>query len=91
MYAISFDPQPTMKVNIHNQCSHFKLTNQVSFSTSETLNEYFAWEVEAGTMLSVDLEPPLSVFEGVLAYTLKREDVESIVQFVSTHIQLFIV
>jgi hypothetical protein len=39
MHTISFEFKPTMKVNIHNQCSEFKLTNQEYFDSDITDDE----------------------------------------------------
>jgi hypothetical protein len=91
IYTISTEPQPTMKVNIRNQYSDFKLTDRGFFSTSESWYGYPNWEVNTGNMISVGFKPSLSVFEGALTYVLQRKYVASNEQFRSTHIRLFVV
>jgi hypothetical protein len=82
--------QPTMKVNIYNQCLNFRLTDNIFFSTGGTTNEFPDWKVEAGNMTSFELIYPLAVFEGALSYELQREYVESSERFESTCIRLFV-
>jgi hypothetical protein len=90
MHIISFEYQPTMKVNIYNQCSDFKLIHLKYFSDDTLWDEDPDKEVDAGTATSIDFIPFLSTFEGALMYELRREDVESDDQSESTHI-LFLV
>jgi hypothetical protein len=62
-----------MKVNIHNQCSNFKLKYKGCFTISANINEDPDEEVDAGSMTSIDLEHGLSTFGGVLTYELQRK------------------
>jgi hypothetical protein len=78
MHTISIIPQSTMKLNIHNQCSDFKLTDNGYFSNGVHWIKYPIREVDAGSMMSADLIPFLSTFEGVLTHELKKESVKSI-------------
>jgi hypothetical protein len=71
-----------MKVNIHNQCSDFKLGQVGYFNNGVHLNKR-PDEVDAGSMMSTVLTPFLSAFEGVLTYELEKG-------VKSTHIQLFV-
>jgi hypothetical protein len=77
MHTISFEPLPTMKVNIHNQCSGFNLTNGGYFSAGTYWNESPNGEVKSGSTTSADLTPFLSTFGGVLAYRLEEEYAEA--------------
>jgi hypothetical protein len=81
---ISLDFQPTMKVNVHNQCSNFYLKGEKHFSTGIDWDEEPDEEVYAGDTMNVDLVPLLSTFEGLLTYGLKKRGIES------TYIQLFV-
>jgi hypothetical protein len=91
MYIISYLRRPSMKVNIHNLCSDFKLTNRGYFSTGVFLNGHPAQEVEAGRMKSFGFEPSPLVFEGVLAYELERRYTKPGEEFELTHVLLFVV
>jgi hypothetical protein len=91
MYTISLYPLPTIRLNIHNQCSNFKLTNRGFFSIGETWNGYSAWEIDAGSTLSIGFKPSLSVFEGILTYELQRRYAESSERFESTYIRLVVI
>jgi hypothetical protein len=90
IHTIRFAFKPTMKVNIHNQCSDIKLTNQSDFSA------FISWykdpddEVDAGSMTSASLTPQLAAFEGVLTYQLQRKSVKSDDQPESTYTLLFV-
>jgi hypothetical protein len=86
MYTISFERQPTMKVNIHNQCSDFILTKQGNFSHGTNWNSYCNWRVDAGSMMSAALTPLLATSEVALAYKLERKLVRPVNQSESTHI-----
>jgi hypothetical protein len=85
MYTISIDFQPTMKVNIHNQCLDFKLTNRNHFSTSISWNKYTDDEVDAGSMTNANLTPSSATFGGILMYQLQRKGVEHDDQLKSTY------
>jgi hypothetical protein len=76
MHTISFMLQPTMKVNIYNQCSDFELIDRKRFSTGADWNKDSDWRVDTGSMTSADLTPFLSTFEGVLTYRLEKEEVK---------------
>jgi hypothetical protein len=65
-----------MKVNIHNRCSDFDLTDGRYFSIGIDWDKEIDEQVKAGDMMSADLVPFLSAFEGVLIYDLKRKDPE---------------
>jgi hypothetical protein len=62
-----------MKVNIHNQCSGFELTNREYFSNGADWNGCPSRQVKAGNTMSANLIPLLATFESVLAYELKRK------------------
>jgi hypothetical protein len=64
-----------MKLNIHNQCSYFKLINPGCFSTRTSWNRVPDMEVDVGCLMSVDLMPSTAAFEGVLTYQLQRKHV----------------
>jgi hypothetical protein len=83
-YTISVGLESTMQVNIHNQCSDFHLIRGRYFSTGIDWYEEPDEKVYAGDMMSIDLVPLLSTFEGVLTYDLKRKGAES------TYIRLFV-
>jgi hypothetical protein len=91
IHTISFRFQPTMKVNIHNQCSNFKLERRGYFNIGAYYNEKPAEEVDTSSMKSVDLIPFLSTFGGVLTYVLQRKDVKPSDRFESTRIRLLVV
>jgi hypothetical protein len=82
---MSVEPRPTGKVNIHNQCSNFKLTDRKCFSSGADWNDYSAQEIDTGSMMSVEFKSPLAIFEGALMYKLQRENVESDNQSESTY------
>jgi hypothetical protein len=79
-----------MKVNIHNQCSDFKLINRGYFSNGADWDESPAAEVDTGNVMRTDLTPLLSTFEGVLAYELQREHEKSSERSESTYILFFV-
>jgi hypothetical protein len=79
-----------MKINIHNQCPNFKLTNQKNFIASTEWIKEPNVEVDAGSMTSADLKSYLATFEGGLTYQLQRKHVESDDQLESTHTLLCI-
>jgi hypothetical protein len=90
MYTISPDFQPTMKMNIHNQCSDFKLKDKEYFSTGVNWNKRHDDEVDAGSMTSGDSIQLLATFGGVTIYELRRESVESDDQRESAYTLLFV-
>jgi hypothetical protein len=90
MHIISIASQPTMKVNIWNQCLNFKLTDRRGFNNDAYWNKQPDWEIDASSMMYVDLIPFLSTFGGVLTYQLQREDMEFDCQPESTHIRIFV-
>jgi hypothetical protein len=51
MHTISILSEPTMKVNIHNQCSDFKLIDQKYVTTDAIADRH--QQVEAGSMASI--------------------------------------
>lgn len=69
----SAKPQPTMKVNIYNQCSDFRLIGGRYFSNGAYWNKEPIWEVDTGSMMSADLIHFLSTFEGILTYELEKK------------------
>jgi hypothetical protein len=73
-----------MKVDIHNQCLDFKLTDQKCFSHGAYWNRYPVREVEADGVMSVEFKSPLEAFKGAVVYELRRKSAES------TRIQLFV-
>jgi hypothetical protein len=89
-HTISFDPQPTMKVNIHNQCSDFKLTNGRDSSAYVDWNKHATQEVDAGNMTSAVLTSSWAEFEVDLMYRLQRKDAKSDEQLESIHTLLLI-
>jgi hypothetical protein len=76
MQAISLESQPTMEVNIHNQCSNFKLTNQRYFNDFISWNKYADVEVDAGSVTNAALTSFQAEFEGGLMYQLQRKHVK---------------
>jgi hypothetical protein len=73
-----------MKVNIHNQYSNFHLKGERHFNACIDWDEEPAEKVYAGNIMSVDLVPSLSTFEGRLTYDLEKRGVES------TYTRLFV-
>jgi hypothetical protein len=90
MCIISVESQPTMKINIHNQCSDFKLKDERMFSNGLDWNKFPDDEVDAGCMISVDLISPLVAFGGIVMYQIQRKCVRSDDQLESTYTLLFI-
>jgi hypothetical protein len=90
MQTISFVPQPTMKINIHSQCSDFKLTDRRWFNNGADWNKKPDEKVDAGNMMSADLIPFMAAFKGVIMYELQREHVKSDDQPESTHIRFLV-
>jgi hypothetical protein len=91
MHTVSFELlQPTMRVNIHNQSTDFKLTNREYFENYLSWNKYPDVEVDAGSMTSVDLTSIWAVFEGVIMYELHRKCIKSDDQLGSIYASLFI-
>jgi hypothetical protein len=88
IYTISYLPQPTMKVNIHNQCSNFKLQYVGCFSNGAYWDEKPDEELDTDSMISVGLRPFRAVFEGIIMYVLQGKHVESSNQLEPTYILL---
>jgi hypothetical protein len=64
-----------MEVNIHNQCSNFKLTEGECFSGGADWNKCPGRKVKPGNVMSADSVPFLAVFGGVLIYELQGKHV----------------
>jgi hypothetical protein len=79
-----------MKVNIHNQCSGFKLTNGGFFSVGTSWSWYPHTSIDTGDTMSVEFDSFLARFEGVIAYKLQKECTKTNEQPEPTHIRLFI-
>jgi hypothetical protein len=90
IHTISVTCQPTMKMNIHNQCSNFKLTTPNWFKYSVDWNKEPNDEVDAGSTMSVDLTSYWAVSDGNLTYHLQRNCGASDNQLKSTSTLLFI-
>jgi hypothetical protein len=90
MYTISFIPQPTMKVNIHNQCSDFKLIEGEYFIINANYNDKPDREVDTGNMMNVDLIPFLSTFGSGLTYELQSRYDKHGNQRESTHVRFLV-
>jgi hypothetical protein len=73
IHAARFSFQPTMEVIIHNRCLDFKLTNTYWFSIGAAWNVCPNWNVDTGSMMSVDLIPFMAAFKGILTYELQRK------------------
>jgi hypothetical protein len=61
-----------MSVNIHNQCTNFKLTNRKYFSHGLWWDLHLDKEIEAGGTTSADLRTLMEVSEGAIMYQLKK-------------------
>jgi hypothetical protein len=79
-----------MRVNIHNQCSYFKLTYRESFGEGALCNDDSDEDVDTGSMKSVDLIPFRVAFTGALMYELERKHVKTGSRSEPTLILLFI-
>jgi hypothetical protein len=90
IYTISVESQPTMKVNIHNQCLYFRLINRKDFSNSMSWNKYPDVEIDTDSMMNADLTSSWAEFEGGLMYQLKRKRIRSVGQPDLTFTLLFI-
>jgi hypothetical protein len=89
IHIISVERLPTMKVNIHNQCSNFKLELLGYFTNGiADWNVDLVEEVDTGSMTSVDLMPFLAMFGGVIVYEQQRKHVKPGNQTKSTVILL---
>jgi hypothetical protein len=88
MRVASLKLRPTMEVNIHNQCSNFKLVNPLLCALY--MNKFPGVEVDAGSMTSVTLRPSRAIFDGSLTYQLQRKSVKYDGQLKSTYTILFI-
>jgi hypothetical protein len=91
MHTISVKFQPTMKVNIYNQCLNFKLMNRGCFSNGIVQGENLAPEVDTSSMMSVGFRPVPSVFKDVMTYELRRKCVKSSEELDLIHIRFFVV
>jgi hypothetical protein len=89
MCVISGLYQPTMQVNIHNQCSDFKLVNRGYLSDGTAWNGYPYWKVDTDRMMPLDLQVSLATFKGVLTYGLQRK--HSNHRHVYSNIRLFVI
>jgi hypothetical protein len=90
MYTISVEPQPTMKMNIHNQCSDFKLKDKRMFNCGLNWNKGPNDEVDAGSTISAVSISSWAIFEGIMTYRLQRKSIESDDQFESTYTLFFV-
>jgi hypothetical protein len=73
MYTISVKFQPTMKVNIHNQCLDFNLMDRRYLGSGAYWNEHPYWKLDTNNMMSTDMIPFLSTFGGFLTYELEKK------------------
>jgi hypothetical protein len=90
MYTISVKRQPTMKVNIHNQSSDFKLTYQGHFSNGVDWDDDPDEDVDAGSMKKIDLVPLQATLKGILMYSLERRHVKTSNRHEPERIQLLV-
>jgi hypothetical protein len=90
MRTISVESQPTMKVNIHNQCLDLKLIDREYLSIGAICDRDPNLEVDTGNIMSVGFKSSLAAFEGILTYELQRKYAESGDQSESTYIRLFV-
>jgi hypothetical protein len=95
MYTISVEPQPRMKVNIHNLCQVFDLEYPKCFGIGANWDVMPAYWVNAGNMTSTGLIPSLATFECTLTYQLRRRDsmlnLASDYQPKLEHIRIFVI
>jgi hypothetical protein len=77
MHIISTEFQPTMKVNIYNQCSGFKLVDRKCSNVFMNWNKKPDMEVDSDSMMSADLISYWATFEGSLTYQLQEKRVIS--------------
>src|SRR5690606_31881926 len=90
IHIISLLFRPTMKLNIHNQCSEFRLTNRKYFENNMDWDKNPDVEVDDDSMTSAELTSSAAVFEGVIMYELHRKCIKSDNQLESTYASLFI-
>jgi hypothetical protein len=90
MHTISLESQPITKINIHNQCSDFKLTDKKCFSMNISWDKHPDYEVDASNVTGAVLTSSYAVFEGGLTYRLQRKSVKSDDQLEPTYTLLFI-
>jgi hypothetical protein len=90
IHTISLEPQPTIKMNIYNQCSDFKLINQGCYSTNTRWNKEPDDEINVSSMAGAIFTSIVAVFEGGLTYQLQRKPIKSDGQLESTSTLLFI-
>jgi hypothetical protein len=86
---ISVEPQPTMEVNIHNQCSDFELLYPMYFNSGANKCKHCRRTDSVNTR-NVDLVPFLSTFRGATTYILKSRYFKPSNQYDSTHIRLLV-
>jgi hypothetical protein len=77
IHTISVEFQPTMEVNVHNQCSDFELTGRGYFSNGVSWDEDSYEEIDTSSMKRIDFMLSLAVFEGALTYVLERKHVKT--------------
>jgi hypothetical protein len=90
IHTISVGIQPTMEMNIHNQCSDFRLKCRSSFRNGVDFDEGPDLEVDTGSMNSINLMPGWAEFEGAFMYELERKHAKPSNQLESTDILLLI-
>jgi hypothetical protein len=91
IHTVSVLFQTTMKVDIYNHCSDFKLQYLGRFISGANWNDDKPdEEVDAGSMTRIDLEPIWSTFGGILIYKLERKHAKPGDQSKSTYILLFV-
>jgi hypothetical protein len=90
MCTISVEIQPTIKMNIHNQCSHVKLKDKRVFNSGLNWNKGLGDEVDAGSMASAVSTTSWAIFESIVIYRLQRKSVESDDQLESTYTLLLV-
>jgi hypothetical protein len=91
MYTISVRFRPSMKVNIYNRCSDFKLTYRGSFIKGAHFNEKPDQEVDTGCVKSLNVTTFLAAFRGVLMHKLERKYVKPGSQHEPTDIILLVI
>jgi hypothetical protein len=91
MHIFSFESQPTMEVNIHNQCSDFRLTDGRYSNNDADWREFSNWRLYSDTMINDGTGPFLSTFGGILTYMLNRENIKPDEKYKPTHIRLFVI
>jgi hypothetical protein len=90
IHTVSFEPRPTMEVNICNLCSDIRLIDGRDFSNYMSWNKCYTREVNGGGIMDATLTSLWASFEGYLAYQLQKETVKSDDRLESTSTLLFI-